>query len=151
MKHYQNGPHYQSKEWRERKEKELTERQTADPQMMLTQRFLKDASGWYADVPEHTRSQNAMVAGADRFVEELAGGSDSVTVRFRTVEPPKGDGPKGKPLFTLRRIEHDAWGATYLVFGVGAMPVPAWVCNVTETVLGDHPKRIYIYGVEKGA
>ncbi len=145
-------PHYKSKEWRETKEKELTAHQIANPDTLLTITFLKDAAGWYADVPHHTRGQNALVAGAGSFVESLARGEDRVTVRFRTVEPPKGvPSALGKPLFKLRRAIHDPWGATYFVTGKGiAFALPVWICNVTETLLGDHPKRIFVYSVLPG-
>lgn len=139
------GTHYHTKEWMGEKAREISMLQW-DSNKLLELWFKKDEHGWYAIVEGHTRAQNAMVAGADTLIEKLANGSDAVCIRFRTEKP--GEGSKlGKPIATLKRIEHDAFGATYLVFGLGAISRPAWLCNVTETVLGEHPKRIYIYGV----
>lgn len=39
-------------------------------------------------------------------------------------------------------------GATYLAKVKGRFMVrPAWLCNVTHTVLGEHPKTIYIHSI----
>ena len=149
----QDGAHYRNEAWRKAKEQEIVDLQ-ANPETLIELKFESDGNSWAAEVPEHTRAQNLMVAGADRVIEHFAEGDNEVTMGFRTVEPPKGKGPKGadgqplKPIFTMRRIEHDAWGATYLVFGLTAIPVPAWICNVTETVLGEHPKQILVYKIE---
>ena len=147
------GAHYESEAWRKAKEQEIVDYQS-NPEALIELKFESDGHSWAAVVPEHTRAQNLMVAGADRVVNHFAQGDNEVTMFFRTVEPPKGHGPKDergeliKPIFTMRRIEHDACGATYLVFGLTAIPAPAWICNVTETVLGDHPKKIIVYKTE---
>lgn len=140
--------HYNDESWRKVKEQEVVDSQ-ACPDALLSLTFKKDDQGWYADVPEHTRAQNAMVAGADGVIERMAQGKSEVTIKFRTVAPPES-GPLGKALAHMKRVEHDSFGATYLVFGLSKIPVPAWLCNVTETVLGEHPKNIWIYRIEKG-
>ena len=56
--------HYLNQAERESKVAELAERQR-DPKFDIELRLLKDESGWYADVPNHTRGQNSMVSGAD--------------------------------------------------------------------------------------
>lgn len=137
--------HYNDESWRKAKEQEIVDAQ-ARPDALLSLTFKKDAQGWYAVVPKHTRAQNAMVAGADTLIERLSGGRDEVTMRFRTVEAPKGSS-LGEPLFRLKRIVHDAFGATYLTFGLGVIPLPAWLCDVTESVLGEHPKNIWVYEI----
>lgn len=138
-----NG-HYHDEAWRKSREEEIVARQT-DPEALLELTFFKDAGGWYADVPEHTRGQNQMVLGADRIIEHFAAGGNKVTVKFRTVPTDA----LGKPPVRLKRVEHDAFGATYFVFGLARVPFPAWLCNVTETVLGEHPKDIWVYGIER--
>ena len=154
MKH-EDGAHYKNAEWRMAKEREIVNAQ-ANPEKMLELRFFKDGDGWFADVPEHTQSENRMVMGADALIDRFAEGAPEVTMRFRTVEPPSGHGPRGKngellePIFKMHRIEHDPFGASYLVTGLTRLPLPAWICNVTETVLGEHPKNIFVYEVTQG-
>ena len=63
--------------------------------------FLKDDQGWYADM-EGSRSQNAMVSGADKMIEALANGKRRVEMVFSSdVEKP------GDHMMKLHRIEHD--------------------------------------------
>ena len=114
--------------------------------------FLKDDQGWYADM-EGSRSQNAMVSGADKMIEALANGKRRVEMVFSSdVEKP------GDHMMKLRRIEHDPWGATYRVTdgNVGAAPsfrgplgLPvAWLCNQTHRVIGgEHPSDIYVHSI----
>ena len=114
--------------------------------------FLKDDAGWYADM-EGTRAQNAMVSGADKMIEALSGGSSRVEMVFSSdVEEP------GDHIMKLRRIEHDAWGATYRISDGNAGKAPrfrgilglplAWLCNQTHRFIGgDHPKYIYVHTI----
>ena len=105
--------------------------------------FYKKGNSWYAAVDGHTEAQNRMVAGADTLLECFSSGSD----RVRIVLSSDVDDP-GEYQFRLRRIEHDSWGATYLAKIPGnVLPRPAWLCNVTHTVFGEHPKNIYIHSV----
>ena len=107
-------------------------------------RFYKDGDGWFADVAGHTQSQNRMVAGADKLIERFAAGKDEVRVLLSAdISDPD------EYRIKLHRIEHDFCGATYWVSGgerFAAIPV-AWLCNVTHTVFGEHPKDIYIHSV----
>lgn len=105
--------------------------------------FYKDGRCWYADVEGHTQAQNLMVAGADKIIEGFSGGKPGVMVKV------SADCDKPKPYkVRLRRIEHDPFGAAYLAFIKGkTLPRPAWLCNVTHTVFGEHPKRIYIHEI----
>ena len=60
-------------------------------------------------------------------------------------------------LIRLHRIEHAPFGATYWVssgnapdaprIAFAALPV-AWLCNVTHSVFGEHPRDIYIHSIE---
>ena len=117
--------------------------------------FLKDDAGWYADI-EGTRSQNAMVSGADRMIEALSGGGHRVEMVFSSDLADPGD-----HFMHLHRIEHDPWGATYRVSdgnagtapkfsGILGMPL-AWLCNQTHRFIGgEHPVDIYVHSVTIG-
>ena len=72
-------------------------------------RFYKEDGDWYADVAEHTQAENRMVAGADALIESFARGGNEV----RIVLSADVDDPNPYQI-KLKRIEHDAWGATYL-------------------------------------
>jgi len=135
--------HYLTKEEQATKEAEILSAQR-NPKHTISLVFHKDEAGWYAEVPTHTRSENAMVAGADIVIGRMAQGDDTVEVRFRTVE----SDACGKPLCTMKRILHDRFGGTYLVHGVSPIPFPAWLCNVTHDVTGEHPARIFVHGIE---
>ena len=107
-------------------------------------RFYKDGGGWFADVAGHTQAQNRMVAGADTLIEGFANGGTEV----RVVVSADVDDPAPYRV-KMTRIEHDPWGATYLAKIEGcALPRPAWLCNVTHTVFGEHPRTIYIHSVQ---
>lgn len=114
-----------------------------DPDYCITLVFHKDAGGWYAEVPTHTRSENAMVAGADIVVGRMAQGDNTVEVKFRTIE----SCTKPDPIFVMKRFLHDRFGGTYFVHGVTAIPFPAWLCCVTHDVTGEHPERIYVHEI----
>ena len=117
--------------------------------------FLKDDEGWYADM-EGSRSQNAMVMGADVMIEALSGGSSRVEMCFSSDVDQPGD-----HIMRLSRIEHDPWGATYRVSdgnegkapafrGILGSPL-AWLCNQTHRFIGgEHPKNIYVHSVDNG-
>jgi len=114
--------------------------------------FLKDDEGWYADM-EGSRSQNAMVMGADVMIEALSHGGRRVEMVFSSdVENP------GDYVMRLRRVEHDFLGATYKIEngnigcaprirGMFGLPL-AWLCNQTHRFIGgEHPKNIYVHSI----
>ncbi len=115
--------------------------------------FLKDDEGWYADM-EGSRAQNAMVSGADKMIEALSGGGNRVEMVFSS-----DVGNPNDHIIHLHRVEHDPWGATYVVrdgnagraprfHGMLGMPL-AWLCNQTHRFVGgDHPKDIYVHSVK---
>jgi len=114
-----------------------------DQDYCLSLVFHKDDMGWAADVPTHTRSENAMVAGADTAIDRMAQGDNTLEVRFRTVESTT----LRNPVATMTRFLHDRFGGTYLVRGLSLIPFPAWLCCVTHDVTGEHPEKIYIHEV----
>lgn len=134
--------HYLTKEEIETKTAEINRLQE-NPDHCISLVFHRDTSGIYAEVPTHTRGENAMVAGADIVVGRLMQGDNTVEVKFRTQE----SSTKQKPLFTMHRFLHDSHGGTYLVTGLTAIPFPAWICNVTHDVCGEHPEKIFVYEI----
>ncbi len=114
--------------------------------------FYREEGAWYADVPEHTQAQNRMVAGADLLIESFDKGSGRVTVRLSSdVDAP------APYLIRLHCIEHDPFGATYWASSGNAPEAPriafaavplAWLCNVTHTVFGGHPRDIYVHDIQ---
>ena len=108
-------------------------------------RFYKDSTGWYAEVEGHTKAQNRMILGADKFLEYV----DSLTDRDGNVvvecDKKKIDDCK----ISLKRVFHDFWGAFYVASGplaekYGLNGFRVYLCNVVHTVFGRHPKNIYI-------
>ena len=99
---------------------------------------------WFADVPQHTKAENQMVAGADTLLEEVSDGADEVFVVLSS-DIPNPDEWK----LHLHIVEHDKFGATYKVKAAGQEGVQiAWLCNVMHTVFGgEHPTDIYIHSI----
>jgi len=112
-------------------------------------RFYKEDNRWYADVPQHTKAENLMVAGADKFLDEICFGNDKVQLTVSDLISPK-------PAFLLHRINHNGYGATYEILEShpespalgsdvhGLKNRKLWLCNVVHTVLGEHPRYISI-------
>lgn len=135
--------HYLTSEEQVSKSREVLLAQS-DPDFMITLTFHRDDRGWAAEVPSHTRSENAMVAGADIVIERMSQGDNTVDVKFRTIESET----LGKPLVTLTRFMHrNGYGAEYWVRGATALPFPAYLCDVTHDITGEHPERLLVYAV----
>ena len=114
--------------------------------------FYREADGnWYADVPSHTKNENLMVAGSNTFLQaclDYVNKYEPEVMREASVtlsvcyEEPKDY------MFKLTRVLHDPWGATYKITPNNpGFEMPAklcWLCNVTHTVLGEHPKTLYV-------
>ena len=98
-------------------------------------RFYRSGTEWFADVPQHTKAENQMVAGADTHEVFVVLSSDI----------PNPDEWK----LHLHIVEHDKFGATYKVKAAGQEGVQiAWLCNVMHTVFGgEHPTDIYIHSI----
>lgn len=105
-------------------------------------RFYKEGGEWYADIPNHTKAENRMVAGADKFLDYLDD-KDSGRLMLMVGD----DDQHGDYCFSLFRLHHDKYGATYLLKRKGSRMALriVWLCNVTHDVFEEHPKRIYIY------
>ncbi len=105
-------------------------------------KFYKEGTEWYADVPNHSQAENRMVAGADKFLDSLDDKHTGLLCLCVGEDDNHGD-----YVYSLFRLHHDKWGATYLLkkkrSRLGLRIV--WLCNVVHDVLGKHPKHIYIY------
>lgn len=122
--------------------------------MLKTIRFYKIATGpekgWYADVPNHTLTENEMVAGSDTFLEA----ADQLTDRDGEVLVTCSDNNEsGSFIAKLLLKNHNQWGATYIFTGpladkYNAAGFELWICNVTHDVLGEHPRSIYIHAIQ---
>ena len=113
---------------------------------MKTIRFYKDDTGWYADIAEHTKAENRMVFGADTFLDMVDRSTNNDNEVIIECDDKKFDGYAA----WLKRVGHYPWGAFYKVAGgsmcqrYGLDGLRLYLCNVTHTVLGSHPKNIYI-------
>ena len=121
--------------------------------MISTIRFFKISEGlekgWYADVPNHTLAENEMVAGSDTFLEIV----DRMTNNDGEVYITCSDNNEsGSFMAKLLMKNHNQFGATYILNGPmaekhDAVGYELWICNVTHDVLGEHPRCIYIHGI----
>ena len=115
---------------------------------MKTIKFYKDNTGWYATVDGHTKEQNKMILGADKFLESIDNFTDQdgiVTVECSATRPLKC-------VAVLKRVYHDFFGAFYTVSGsladnYGLNGFKVYLCNVVHTVFKKHPKYIYIKSI----
>ena len=115
--------------------------------------FYKKVTCWYAEVREHTESQNLMVRGADELCEAMAKGKKRVTIEMVISDEPC---PVSGKIVALEKMKQGPYGADYRVCkdgfsidGAEAFPETIWLCNVTKTVCGgSHPKYIYITEIE---
>ena len=107
-------------------------------------RFYRSGTEWFADVPQHTKAENQMVAGADTLLEKVSGGAGEVFVVLSSDIPNPGEWK-----LHLHLVEHDKYGATYKVKTAGQEGTQlAWLCNVMHTVFGgEHPTDIYIHSI----
>lgn len=111
---------------------------------MRSLRFYRVGAEWFADVPQHTRAANQMVAGADMLLDEISGGSDEVNA---VISSDIANPAEWK--LHLHLVEHDRYGATYRVKASGQDGFHlAWLCNVAHTVFGgEHPTDIYVHSI----
>lgn len=104
----------------------------------FTMRFYKEASGWYADVPNWPgpKAALAMVWGADTFLDYLSNGVGEVAVSV-----------SDKELDNYSKLQwvhdnHYGDGAHYKT-DINGRDHILWLCAVTEFVMGGMPKHIW--------
>lgn len=103
--------------------------------MTKTIEFFKQDHLWYADVPNRTLEENEMVEGADTLLEFFSDDHNRLALTISTE-------PNPESIIHLQMIEHNAYGATYMVNSDPEETV--WLCNVTHDVLEEHPENLYI-------
>lgn len=130
-------------------EKDLNKRCEYVLNTMKRIEFYKENGQWYANVEGHSKEENEMVAGADKFLDSISMGKEYVSMNVSDKICPKCQ-------FLFQRIDHDDYGATYIVVGnhpdapaLGAdcFSIPQkkfWLCNVVHTVFGEHPEFISV-------
>ncbi len=116
------------------------------PQKEVVISFYKKRTCWYAEVPEHTETQNLMVSGADELCEMMSAGHKRVTVKCIALTTPAHS---LRSIIHLDKTEQSAYGATYKITADPSVPIllpeTCWLCNVTKTVFkGNHPQCIDI-------
>ena len=125
----------------------------------MTHRFYKDKEGWFIDLPElikdgtFSKSNLAMVAGADELLDIMTKGKKEITLRFeeRTF---KGWDTRLK----FQKMEKDEdlleelghpieWGGDYVCTELFGKPYlhKLWLCQVCAFLFeGKFPKDIFI-------
>ena len=74
----------------------------------------------------------------------VAFGDNTVEIKFRTVESTT----LSRPIVTLTRFMHrNGYGAEYLVRGIASIPFPAYLCDVTHDITGEHPEKLFVYEI----
>ncbi len=101
-------------------------------------RFYRSGTEWFADVPQHTKAENQMVAGADTLLEEVSDGADEVFVVLSS-DIPNPDEWK----LHLHIVEHDKFGATYKVKAAGQEGVQIRISTSTQLPQNDHKRAIW--------
>ena len=109
---------------------------------MKTLKFNKEETGWYIDLPEWTGSKAdlAMVAGADKLLDRVSYGDNSVEL---TVSRAPIDN-----YYKLKLTDeaNEAGGGVYKVYGPKTFPDQIWLCDVTKFVFGGYmPPELYFY------
>lgn len=108
---------------------------------MMILKFLKEEKNrWYIDLPNWSGRKSAleMVAGADKLLDFISNGKNSVELYIDTEQ------------FTgancLTKI-NTCWfnGADYKIdlYDNYQLNLKIWLCDVTKHVLGDFPDKIY--------
>jgi hypothetical protein len=120
----------------------------------MTKRFYKDDQGWFIDLPElvqdgtFSKSNLAMVLGADTLLDKLSKNGSEITIRF---ENKKFEGWEehlrntsvGMDQEALEDLNHPIELGGY--YHAEKHDHPLWLCSVCSFLFGgEFPKNIYI-------
>jgi len=120
----------------------------------MIHRFYKDNEGWFIDLPEFlelglgVKGNLAMVAGADRILDELSGNSDEVTLEFYEEEFEGFEhhmimDDMGMDEDILKKYGHPIEIGGYYHRESDGLQI--WLCPVTRWVFGGYyPYDIYL-------
>lgn len=111
---------------------------------MNTFRFYKESTGeWYVDLPEYPgpKADLQMVAGADTFLDKLAGKSNIVSLTV-SEEPFEGS----EQLKLIKEYGSDIGGGDYILETYQGEEINhlMWLCAVIRHVFGRMPEVIYL-------
>lgn len=98
--------------------------------------FVKLTNKWFADIVNWSGSvmDLEMVCGADKLLDEISKGHRHVSL---IVSPDEID-TEEKYVYNLIKVDND--GGTYRNIEGNQI----WICNVTVTVFGEFPEKIWI-------
>ena len=105
--------------------------------------FYKESTGqWYVDLPEYPgpKADLQMVAGADTFLDQLAGKSNIVSLTV-SEEPFEGS----EQLKLVKECSPDLGGGDYILetYKGGEINHAMWLCEVMRYVFGRMPEVVY--------
>lgn len=111
--------------------------------------FYKENTLWYADIKEHTKTENMMVKGSGELLEFIYRvlGKSNNHLTFHI-----SDEHIYWYEFRLKRTSHNGTGAYYIVDGPSADKFKVtghkcWLGNVSHTVFKEHPKEIFVNSI----
>src|SRR5687767_8156397 len=113
---------------------------------MKTYKFNKTGHDWYIDLPEYieqggSKSDLQMIDGADKMLDLMAEGKNSVTLKIGREQF------EGSDLLTLTEIcDPSIGGGNYIMKQYEGREInrTMWLCQVTEFVFGDIPPLIFV-------
>ena len=113
---------------------------------MTIHTFIKEGAQWFIDLPEYIANGGAkgdlqMVEGADTMLDNIAAGSDRVTLALDRAAF------DGADLLTLVELcDPVIGGGIYNLefFEGNKVSQQMWLCAVTQFVFGDMPEKIFL-------
>lgn len=113
---------------------------------MKTYKFIKTGQDWYIDLPEYIEQGGStadlqMVDGADKMLDMMAEGKNSVTLNIAREQF------EGADILTLtEKCDPYIGGGYYIMKQYEGQEInrTMWLCQVTEFVFGDIPPLIFV-------
>jgi len=113
---------------------------------MKTYKFIKTGQDWYIDLPEYIEQGGSagdlqMVDGADKMLDMMAEGKNSVTLNIAREQF------EGADILTLtEKCDPYIGGGYYIMKQYEGQEIKRtmWLCQVTEFVFGDIPPLIFV-------
>jgi hypothetical protein len=113
---------------------------------MQTHTFIKEATGWYIDLPEYIKKGGSkadlqMVEGADTMLDIMADGDTTVSVQLDTKPFNEAD-----ELELVELCDPAIGGGIYLMHTHKGEAVEhrMWLCGVALFVFGFMPEKIFV-------
>ena len=113
---------------------------------MKTYKFIKTGQDWYIDLPEYIEQGGSagdlqMVDGADKMLDMMAEGKNSVTLNIAREQFEGAD-----ILILTEKCDPYIGGGYYIMKQYEGQEInrTMWLCQVTEFVFGDIPPLIFV-------